>query len=246
MTAVPYAGDEATPAISIGQVFREAFDFVRAEPGEFLGATFALALVPAILAEFPDPIGRAFNYGSTVFILAYGAIISTMVYDRACQQAVRFERGARSLRRYRSLLALCFLCSFAIALGLVALVVPGLFLICLWFVASPACAVEQLSFTKALSRSVELTRGNRWRLFGVLALCAVVLVTVMVAGGLAVGITVAKPAIFTGAWFARAVLFCIYSVVISIMTTLLPAAAYVELRRAREGTLRDGVEAMFG
>jgi cytochrome c biogenesis protein CcdA len=50
------------------------------------------------------------------------------------------------------------------------LVIPGIILIVGWGVAVPACVQEDLRPIQALSRSWYLTKGNFWRLFGVVAI----------------------------------------------------------------------------
>jgi hypothetical protein len=213
MTTVSYlAESEPTPVVGIGRIFAEALAFIRAEPAEFWGATLALTIAPSILAQFPGVIGRIFSYGSLVPALFYSAIISTMVYDRACQRPVRFERAARSIARTHSLFGLSVLSGLGIGLGLVALIVPGLFLIALWFVAVPACAVEQLTAKAAMSRSVELTRGNRMRLLAIAgvggAVCAVPLLIL----GFTLGLSPAKAEVFSGAWFLQSGLMTLYAI----------------------------------
>ena len=50
------------------------------------------------------------------------------------------------------------------------LVAPMLVLACLWMVAAPAVVIERRGPIDALKRSVELGRGNRWRVFGTIAI----------------------------------------------------------------------------
>jgi hypothetical protein len=58
-------------------------------------------------------------------------------------------------------------------LGLILLIVPGLILYAMWFVAVPACVVERLGPWTSLRRSRDLTKGHRWKLCG-LALLPIV------------------------------------------------------------------------
>jgi len=52
--------------------------------------------------------------------------------------------------------------------GIVLGLVPGLFLITVWSVAAPVVMVEHPGGLRALGRSRELVRGNRWRVFGII------------------------------------------------------------------------------
>lgn len=67
---------------------------------------------------------------------------------------------------------LSFLC---ICLGLVALVIPGIIVALMLYVAVPVTVVEKLGAVESLKRSKELTQGHRGILFGLLlvvTLCA--------------------------------------------------------------------------
>src|SRR5262245_55858908 len=50
--------------------------------------------------------------------------------------------------------------------GLILLIIPGLILYAMWFVAVPACVVERLGPWTSLRRSRDLTKGHRWKLCG--------------------------------------------------------------------------------
>jgi hypothetical protein len=50
--------------------------------------------------------------------------------------------------------------------AMILLLVPGLMLATAWSVSLPALAVERLGPVTALRRSLALTRGNRWSIFG--------------------------------------------------------------------------------
>jgi hypothetical protein len=54
--------------------------------------------------------------------------------------------------------------------GFIALIVPGILLSLRWSVVAQAAALDRGSWTDALRRSAELTRGNYWHIFGTLFL----------------------------------------------------------------------------
>ena len=58
-------------------------------------------------------------------------------------------------------------------LGLIAFIVPGLFVLSLWMVAMPAIVVERSTVGGALDRSTALTRERRWLVLGIFVLVAV-------------------------------------------------------------------------
>jgi hypothetical protein len=74
-----------------------------------------------------------------------------------------------SLRCFWPLIGLAF-ADFLSEIGLYLLIVPGLVLYTVWFVGLPACIVEQLGFSASLRRSLDLTKGHRWKAFGLMLL----------------------------------------------------------------------------
>jgi hypothetical protein len=67
---------------------------------------------------------------------------------------------------------------FAILIGLVLLIVPGLYLLTIWAVIVPVVVLEGADTFAALGRSRQLVRGHGWQVFGTLVLVFVVLLVV--------------------------------------------------------------------
>ncbi len=61
-----------------------------------------------------------------------------------------------------------------IAAGIMLLVVPGVVLYLLFWVAVPVAVVERPGIIASLKRSAELTRGNRWRILGLVLILNVI------------------------------------------------------------------------
>jgi hypothetical protein len=68
------------------------------------------------------------------------------------------------------------LAGIAIGIGLVLLLVPGLFLLTIWLLIVPAIMLEGRSTGESFSRSRELVRGYGWSVFGVIVLTLLVIV----------------------------------------------------------------------
>ena len=119
-------------------------------------------------------------------------------------------------------------------LGYMLLVVPGLILSTLWFVGLPACIVEQLGTWTSLRRSMALTKGHRWKIFGLLLLLfAPGIVSTLVQTRLAPSpiVRAVTELVWTGIWTA-------FTATIAIVT-------YHDLRMAKEGTDFDQIAAVF-
>jgi hypothetical protein len=122
-------------------------------------------------------------------------------------------------------------------LGLALFVVPGLVVLCASAVAGPVCVVEGLGPIRGLARSALLTRGNRWRVFGLLLLlyggggvvdALVVAVTTSLAGDGAT--TLVSPPL---------------EIAFAAVAAATTAVLYARLRAAREGVTIAQCAAVF-
>ena len=69
-------------------------------------------------------------------------------------------------------------------LAAILLVIPGIIVWCIYAVAIPVCVVERRGVSASLKRSSFLTRGNRWRIFGALAVVLTAIIAIVVVGAL--------------------------------------------------------------
>jgi hypothetical protein len=82
---------------------------------------------------------------------------------------------SKAKERLSSVAVAGILAGLAITIGLLLLIVPGLFLMTIWAVIIPVIVLEQRSAGEAFSRSRELVRGNGWNVFGLIVLVVLVL-----------------------------------------------------------------------
>ena len=76
------------------------------------------------------------------------------------------------------------LAGIAIAIGLVLLIAPGLYLLTIWSVIVPVIVLEGKSAGESFSRSRELVRGYGWGVLGVIVLTVLLLIGVEIVLGL--------------------------------------------------------------
>jgi hypothetical protein len=138
------------------------------------GAVTAVASLPTLwLADSGQRAGW----------LIAGALVSDMM--RRLSQAIlvyaalQEMRGTRSSlrqslqlgwQRILAVIGLAVTASVLTALGFVVLIVPGVMVAVMSFVATPACVVERLDPFSSLERGARLTSGHRWKIFGLLLL----------------------------------------------------------------------------
>ena len=184
-----------------------------------LGLSFALAMAQMMISTF------------TSAVILHGAFQD--MRHRPVSLAESLKVG---LRRFLPLLGLAFLMALLIVLGFALLIIQGLILYTMWFVAVAACVVERTGPWTSMRRSRELTKGHRWKIFGValllilLSLVNRVLRLMLVSAG---GETLAL--IGTMIWIAISYAFS--SVVIAV--------SYYELRAAKEGIDIEQIASVF-
>jgi len=70
------------------------------------------------------------------------------------------------------------LAGIAITIGLLLLIVPGLFLITIWAVIVPVIIIERSGALASFERSRQLVRGHGWHVFGTLVLVYIIMLVV--------------------------------------------------------------------
>jgi MFS family permease len=191
------------------------------------------------------------SVGAGVILIGAGVWLLTIVLGTLSQAIVLYgafqdmrgrpvslvESLQVGLRRFFPIIGLSICISLLGGLAALALIFPAFILFTMWFVATPACVVEQLGPIRSMGRSRQLTKGQRWKIFGlmlslfiVLGLVSGVLGTTLVAvGGTALALVGAV--LWSGVWGA----FYAISVVVT----------YHDLRVAKEGTDIEQIAAVF-
>ena len=72
----------------------------------------------------------------------------------------------------------------AITIGLILIIVPGLYLITIWAVIVPVIVLEGSGVFASFGRSQQLVRGRGWHVFGTLVLVWIILLVVNIVLGL--------------------------------------------------------------
>jgi hypothetical protein len=131
----------------------------------------------------------------------------------------------------------------SIILGIVAwlvAVIAGLFIDCVFFAAVAACVIERIGPIKSLLRSADLTKGHRWRVFGIVLIFTLVLTRVGI-----LGVALTFPLFpYAGSLTLTLGLFAVGTLIAAVQA-LITIAAYHDLRFAREGVDADEIAAVF-
>ena len=222
-------------------------------PGGLFGYLTRSAIQTATLGANPYPIQWSLlvvsGIGWWVLYLAAQAVlirVAVAVLDgRPEPVGAYISAAARSIL---PLLALSILLTLAVWLGMILLFVPGIILAMMWSVAAPALVVERTGVFGSFGRSSRLTRGARWRIFGLVVLvfaiywvaAAIVGVGNVAATGLARATTVAAtPPITT------TLLSAVLQTVFIALWSAIQTALYVELRDWKDGPAGERLADIF-
>jgi hypothetical protein len=172
-------------------VFDEAWRMYKTFAKHLLAIAFviylAAAIVTALLALAGGTVGILL--GSLVSIVAAFLLQATLV---KAVQDVRDGRADMSISEtvreavpFIAPVALAsILAGIAITIGLVLIIVPGLFLITIWAVIVPVIIIERSGAMASFGRSRELVRGRGWHVFGTLVLVYIIMLVVNIVLGL--------------------------------------------------------------
>jgi len=141
------------------------------------------------------------------------------------------------LRRFFPIIGLAFLVTLLGMLAAIALIFPAFILFTMWFVATPVCVVEQLGPWASMRRSRELTKGHRWKIFGLFVL--MIIISAVAGGTIQAAFTAmgGTPLALVGDVLWNGVWGAFYAIAVVV--------TYHDLRAAKEGVDIDQIAAVF-
>lgn len=215
------------PELKVGDTLSEVFSIYRGHAGVLIPIAFWLFLVIAIL---DGVAGDNLTLVSLSFLVS---IVIATLYKGVVVSLVRDIQDGRRDSSYGGLIGAAtpvlapllgagVLAALGIGLGLVALLVPGLFLLTIWAVIAPVIVIERLGVTAAFRRSRELVRGYAWPVFGAIITAYLLIIAgALVFGGIAESIA--------GGPFLRIVFGALAATITAPIEALVAAVLYYRL-----------------
>jgi hypothetical protein len=165
-------------------VLGEAWSMYRAHAWHLLAIAFVIYVAAAIVAGLLSLAGVFGSLlGSIVELFAAFLLQATLI---KAVQDVRDGRADLSIGETVSAatpfigpVALAsILAGIAITIGLILIIVPGLWLITIWAVIIPVIVIERSGAMASFGRSRQLVRGHGWHVFGTLVLVFIIMIVV--------------------------------------------------------------------
>ena len=218
-----------------------------------LALVFLLAAIPSIVQQYeaktgllnatrPDRPGFWLTLMTPVLI---SLLTTPFVHGVATVMCLDNLRGARTslsaaasvaAQAYPRMLGMYLCVVIGYMLGMIFLIIPGIMFAVACWVVTPSCMAEGLGPIESIKRSAALTKGYRWKLFG-LALVLALLGGVVVAMFIPVG-KLAGPLV-------GGVGQAIFGAVVGVFGIAVGSTTYIALREAREGMSTTRLAAVF-
>ena len=242
-----YAAAPAAPGeFRVGQVLNRSFNLLSRNFLIFFVVTTVAALPNVLISQSTEgdlSSARAGWLGiggilTLILQMLSQAIVLYGAFQDMRGRPVNLGEALRvALGRLLPIIGVAICVGIGVFFGSLLLLVPGLILMTMWYVAIPVCVVEQKGPLASMGRSSELTKGHRWKIFGMILL-------VVIGGAIASAIILALLSalkitvlailghlIWNGVWGAFYAIFVVVT--------------YHDLRVAKEGVDVHQIAAVF-
>jgi len=181
--------------LQAGAVIGKAWDTYKAHWRHLLPIAFVvyvlisllILLLGALLGWFGALVGSLVSIAGIFWL--QGALVLAIddVRDGRADLSIS-ETLDRVSPRLGTLALAGLLAGIAIGLGLLLLIVPGLYLLTIWLVIIPAIMLEGCGVSESFGRSQQLVRGYGWSVFGVIVLTVLIFIGVAIVFGVLDGV----------------------------------------------------------
>jgi hypothetical protein len=213
---------------------------VMAVPGIFLGMQLARSVTGGPMAIFAMMKAPSYWLTYALILLAYlvvqGALITALAGFAARGQAAWGEALSAGVNLLPRMLAVSILFGLMISIGLMFLVIPGVYLWGIYQLAFVALIVERSGIPQAFGDSRRLIKGYWWRSATIITVAIIIVIVLSVMAGVANGVTTA---VFGFGSVAAVVCQHLINAVLNVfLLPLLPCfllAMYYDLKLRHEG-----------
>jgi uncharacterized membrane protein len=246
----------------VGHVFSLAWSVFSRNFLTFMLVT-GVASLPGLLMPQAAPGPQANPFGNLAIVIplallmiVLGTLSQAVVLYSAFQvmrgRPIDLAESARiGLRRILPIIGLAITVAVLASLASVFFVIPGVMLYVMWFVATPVCVVEQVGPFRSMGRSRELTKGYRWKVFGLMlaiVIPALIIGAIVAAVALAIfgtGAILGVATAMTSLGLIGKIANLIWSALWTAFYAIVIVVTYHDLRVAKEGIDTEQIAAVF-
>jgi hypothetical protein len=254
--------------VSIGRVLSRTLGAIRGNPGVMLGIAFLFSALPQTAIGYYQEMltnparDRMVDPGSAIIVVLLFALASMVLalvvqggLVRATMSEIEGEHAtfgqclASGFSRALPLLGIGILVGLGVGVGALLLIVPGIIFYLMWLVAIPVTVIERRGVIDSMSRSGDLTSGARWTIFALMLIVwAVTIGAGMISGAVSaaiIGLNSASQTVRDGLPIAALAVAAVVTTLVTVFTSALPTALYVELREWKEGPISEALSDIF-
>jgi hypothetical protein len=259
MTEMPMtSGLDLEDGFRIGGIFGRSFGVLSRNLPSFVLLAVIPALPPVVLTLFPMAShvarpGQTPQLGALMTALALliagvllwlflsfvaQAIILHGAFQDMRGRPVLFgESAMKGLARFLPVLGVAICVVLTVAFGVILLVFPAFIFMSMYYVALPVCVVERRGPFASMKRSAALTKGHRWKVFGLVVLLAIISSIASLAVSTLFGLSGSALVVAAGTlvWTSLFGAYC--AVVVAVL--------YHDLRVAHDGVDIEQMAAVF-
>jgi hypothetical protein len=237
------------PAIRVGDVLSRSFSLFAARWAPFVGLSliaYAPNLILGLLltgsAGISGGAGPVGVFVTTIIqfvcsALANAAIIYGVVQELRGRGFTFSESLSVGFGRTGAVVGLSLLVGVLVGVASLLLLIPGIIVWCIYSVAIPVCVAERLGPRASMTRSSFLTKGNRWRIFGIIL---VIVLASMVFGAIFGGL-----AAMIGGFLLVQIVSFVIEALFGAFNAVAIGVLYYQLRVVREGADIEKIAAVF-
>lgn len=170
--------------------------------------------------------------------LLTAALVYGTVRELRGSRASLAESVNRGLALVFPVIGVAVVAGIATAVGSLLLVVPGLIVASMLWVAVPVAVIERPGVFASLRRSVELTKGKRWQVFAIIVIIFVFAVAVASVMATIIDAVTSSPTVV-------ALMSWVVTAMFTALGAVVSAVSYHDLRIAKEGGDARQIAAAF-
>jgi hypothetical protein len=213
--------------------------------GLLAGWEVAMGVAEPLLLDAAEII--RFILSLVVQVAAYGittALLVQLAYAAKLDEPLRLgEYIGPALNAVVPITILSIAVSFLMVIGLVALILPGLWIYAVYSVAPAAIVIEKVGFG-GLGRSAALTKDYRWPILGAIILMGIVTAIISFVAVYVAGLIIA--AMGSAGLVVGVLAVAAFTAVGGGLSSITVALIYARLREIKEGASVRDIAAVFG